>query len=114
MDSVKKIILVLSGKGGVGKSSVSAQLAMCLYSQGFSVSFFFLHTRKYKTLPNFVLRLVFWMWICVVQVFPRCFVYRTKKFIKLQMGMNFIVVYFMLFIGLVGYQCTLKMTRGSL
>ncbi|TFK36925.1 cytosolic Fe-S cluster assembling factor CFD1 [Crucibulum laeve] len=32
LDSVKHIILVLSGKGGVGKSSVSAQLALNLYA----------------------------------------------------------------------------------
>jgi len=32
LQSVKHIIIVLSGKGGVGKSSVSAQLALNLYS----------------------------------------------------------------------------------
>jgi len=32
LQSVKNIILVLSGKGGVGKSSVSAQLALNLYA----------------------------------------------------------------------------------
>lgn len=37
MEGVKHIFLVLSGKGGVGKSSVSAQLAMTLYSQNYSV-----------------------------------------------------------------------------
>lgn len=31
MDRVKKIVLVLSGKGGVGKSSVSVQLALTAY-----------------------------------------------------------------------------------
>ena len=31
LSQVKNIILVLSGKGGVGKSSVSTQLALCLY-----------------------------------------------------------------------------------
>ncbi|KAJ7070825.1 P-loop containing nucleoside triphosphate hydrolase protein [Mycena amicta] len=31
LDSVKHIIIVLSGKGGVGKSSVSTQLALSLY-----------------------------------------------------------------------------------
>lgn len=32
LGSVKKIIIVLSGKGGVGKSSVSTQLALSLYA----------------------------------------------------------------------------------
>jgi len=32
LQSVKNIILVLSGKGGVGKSSVSTQLALKLYA----------------------------------------------------------------------------------
>lgn len=31
MDQVKQILLVLSGKGGVGKSSVSVQLALSAY-----------------------------------------------------------------------------------
>ncbi|KAJ1929740.1 cytosolic Fe-S cluster assembly factor cfd1 [Tieghemiomyces parasiticus] len=35
--SVKHIILVLSGKGGVGKSSVSTQLALALYGAGHRV-----------------------------------------------------------------------------
>ncbi|KAG8997877.1 cytosolic Fe-S cluster assembly factor cfd1 [Tulasnella sp. JGI-2019a] len=33
LSSVKHIILVLSGKGGVGKSSISTQLALSLYAQ---------------------------------------------------------------------------------
>lgn len=37
MAQVKHKILVLSGKGGVGKSTVSAQLAFSLASQGFQV-----------------------------------------------------------------------------
>ncbi|KAF1991140.1 P-loop containing nucleoside triphosphate hydrolase protein [Aulographum hederae CBS 113979] len=37
LDNVKKIILVLSGKGGVGKSSVTTQLALTLSLQGHSV-----------------------------------------------------------------------------
>lgn len=39
LDSVKHVILVLSGKGGVGKSTVSTQLALAFRSQGFKVSF---------------------------------------------------------------------------
>lgn len=39
LDKVKHIILVLSGKGGVGKSTVSTQLALTLKERGFKVSF---------------------------------------------------------------------------
>lgn len=34
LSSVKNIVLVLSGKGGVGKSSVTTQLALALKHQG--------------------------------------------------------------------------------
>ncbi|KAI0566682.1 Nucleotide-binding protein [Gracilaria domingensis] len=34
---IRHKILVLSGKGGVGKSTISAQLALCLAAQGFQV-----------------------------------------------------------------------------
>ncbi|CAH0388677.1 unnamed protein product [Bemisia tabaci] len=37
LDGVKHIILVLSGKGGVGKSTVSTQLALALKDKGFKV-----------------------------------------------------------------------------
>ena len=37
MDQVKNIVLVLSGKGGVGKSTVSVQLATTLSRKGLSV-----------------------------------------------------------------------------
>ncbi|KAF4460210.1 cytosolic fe-s cluster assembly factor cfd1 [Fusarium albosuccineum] len=37
LDKVKHIVLVLSGKGGVGKSSVTTQLALSLASSGHSV-----------------------------------------------------------------------------
>lgn len=38
LDSVKHVFLVLSGKGGVGKSTVSSQLALALKESGFKVS----------------------------------------------------------------------------
>ncbi|GLH08695.1 Cytosolic Fe-S cluster assembly factor NUBP2 homolog [Gryllus bimaculatus] len=37
LDGVKHIIIVLSGKGGVGKSTVSTQLALCLREGGYKV-----------------------------------------------------------------------------
>jgi len=37
LDSVKHIFLILSGKGGVGKSTVSSQLALALKEAGFRV-----------------------------------------------------------------------------
>lgn len=37
LDDVKRVILVLSGKGGVGKSTVSTQLALTLKESGFKV-----------------------------------------------------------------------------
>ncbi|XP_059469910.1 cytosolic Fe-S cluster assembly factor NUBP2 homolog [Neocloeon triangulifer] len=37
LDSVKNIFIVLSGKGGVGKSTVSTQLALALKDKGFKV-----------------------------------------------------------------------------
>lgn len=37
LDKIKHIILVLSGKGGVGKSTVSTQLALTLAESGHKV-----------------------------------------------------------------------------
>lgn len=37
LDNVKHIILILSGKGGVGKSTVSSQLALTLKEMGHKV-----------------------------------------------------------------------------
>jgi Mrp family chromosome partitioning ATPase len=38
LSQIKHVILVLSGKGGVGKSTVSSQIAAALYRQGLKVS----------------------------------------------------------------------------
>jgi len=35
--TIKNVLLILSGKGGVGKSSVTTQLAYALYEKGFKV-----------------------------------------------------------------------------
>ena len=37
IEHVKHIILILSGKGGVGKSSVTTQVALTLVNKGFNV-----------------------------------------------------------------------------
>ena len=39
IEHVKHIILILSGKGGVGKSSVTTQVALTLVNKGFNVGF---------------------------------------------------------------------------
>lgn len=39
LKGVKNVILVLSGKGGVGKSTVSCQLALSLKEAGYKVRF---------------------------------------------------------------------------
>jgi len=38
LEGVKHVLLVLSGKGGVGKSTISTQLALALKESGFRVS----------------------------------------------------------------------------
>jgi len=37
LENVKNIVMVLSGKGGVGKSSVSVQVALSLVQKGYKV-----------------------------------------------------------------------------
>lgn len=37
LDNVRHIILILSGKGGVGKSTVATQLALTFKESGFKV-----------------------------------------------------------------------------
>lgn len=39
LDGVKHVIIVLSGKGGVGKSTVSSYLALTLKERNFKVYF---------------------------------------------------------------------------
>lgn len=53
LSSVKHIVLVLSGKGGVGKSTVSCQLAFSLAAQGKQVT-------KYSVRLVRVLRSMTW------------------------------------------------------
>ena len=38
MNGVKNVIIVMSGKGGVGKSTISSQIALSLEAMGFRVS----------------------------------------------------------------------------
>ncbi len=47
MKDIKHKILILSGKGGVGKSTVSAQLALALAKQGYEVKKFQYLKKKY-------------------------------------------------------------------
>jgi Mrp family chromosome partitioning ATPase len=37
LNQIKRVFLVLSGKGGVGKSSVTTELAYALYDRGYKV-----------------------------------------------------------------------------
>lgn len=53
LDGVKHIILILSGKGGVGKSTISTQLALALKESGFKVSFY--QHNKLMIAPKFTL-----------------------------------------------------------
>lgn len=43
LENIKHVILILSGKGGVGKSTVSTQLALTLKDKGFKVGITFLN-----------------------------------------------------------------------
>lgn len=48
LDNVKHVILILSGKGGVGKSTVSTQLALALKETGYKVRVYI----RFKILIN--------------------------------------------------------------
>lgn len=48
LESVKNILLVLSGKGGVGKSTVASQIAWSLAHWGLKVEFNQIHKKKKK------------------------------------------------------------------
>ena len=37
LDNIKNIILVASGKGGVGKSTIASNIAICLAKSGYKV-----------------------------------------------------------------------------
>lgn len=50
LDGVKHVILVLSGKGGVGKSTVSTQLALTLKENGFKVRITKIFSKNVKTI----------------------------------------------------------------
>jgi len=52
MKAVKHIILVLSGKGGVGKSTVAVQLAVGLVQAGYKVCSHILNEHKYIDLEG--------------------------------------------------------------
>lgn len=56
LDKVKHVILVLSGKGGVGKSTVSTQLALALRESGLKVrnlSGLVLNNYEFLSLPMY-------------------------------------------------------------
>lgn len=67
----KHVVLVLSGKGGVGKSTVAAQLALSLVEEKKKVSLFTSqYTSSIRWYPEF--RLVCWMSTCVGPAFHEC------------------------------------------
>lgn len=65
LEGVKHIILVLSGKGGVGKSTVSTQLALTLVERGLKVNpwcykFHIVFTGIAKHLGGFIRHRLMW------------------------------------------------------
>lgn len=53
VDSVKHIVLVKSVKGGVGKSTVSTQLALSLWESGYRVNFKLQYFKTEQNSPAF-------------------------------------------------------------
>lgn len=79
IEGVKHIILILSGKGGVGKSTVSVQLSLLLKERGLKVYFYLLSiVFLFKDLPSdifvhvFVTRLGYWILTYVDHPFRIC------------------------------------------
>lgn len=69
LSGVKHVLLVLSGKGGVGKSTVASQVALSLVDRGHKVI-------DLQVKASFIImnRLVSLMLICVGQAFLTCLV----------------------------------------
>ena len=88
LQDVKHVLMVLSGKGGVGKSTFASQLAFTLAEQGKQVRFHIvrrLPMHPQYELSLFVLwafRLGCWMLIFVDRAFPACLVLHRAACIK--------------------------------
>lgn len=54
LENVKHVILVKSVKGGVGKSTISTQLALSLWDAGYKVELLSPHVAQFWNLPLFV------------------------------------------------------------
>lgn len=72
LDQVKHVILVLSGKGGVGKSTVSTQLALTLKESGFKVASKIPYQILFRFIMTLLLRSAFSILICADQVLLIC------------------------------------------
>lgn len=94
LSGVKHIILVLSGKGGVGKSTVSTQLAIAFKECGYKVKCHEKHDVRLNTANNSVFmfyvlsvhRLVYWTLIYAVQVYRTFLIYKKRMCINVLKG----------------------------